>query len=1025
MKVPSDMPRPPGRRGKARTKVRDSRRGRAALIVAAVALFVLITSLRGIAGFFTDYLWFDSLGQASVFRGVLGAKLALAAIFTGLFFVLLWTNLWIADRLAPKFRPSGPEEELVEKYHELVGHRAGLVRIGVSLVLALIVGVGVSSQWNEWLLFINRVDFNVDDPLFHRDVGFYVFQLPFLSFVASWLFAALVIVLIVSTVAHYLNGGVRVQTPFQRVTPQVKAHLSVLLALLALVKTGDYVLQQFTLTTSTRGTVDGALYTDVNVELPAIRLLMLISVLAFALFIANIWRRGWVLPVLAVGLWGLVTVVAGGLLPALVQKFRVEPAESSREREYIDDNIAATRQAMNIEPVEQVEFAPDGEVAQLDVNDLAANADTINDIRLWDPSPEVLRQTYRTLQEFRSFYEISDVDVDRYEIDGELTQVMVAARELDTSGVRQGSWEARHLAFTHGYGLVMSPSNVRNSEGEPVFVIGNVPVQNRTGIDLDEPAIYVGEQQGGYVIVDTKREEIDFQDEDNESRFRKYEGEDGVRIGSWLRRAAFALRFGDFNPLFSANLQASSKILFIRDVTDRLETLAPFLAFDADPYPVVVDGRVKWVVDAYATTDRYPYAQRAVTDTVPNASGLRGRSFNYVRNSVKATVDAYDGTVDLYIVDDSDPIAAAYSKAFPSLFTDDDPPDELEAHFRYPEDLFRVQTNMWGRYHQTNPDDFYNNSDTWVVARAPGTERVATGAAGGTTPTSTSTAAGQAVTSGDLNRVDPVYLLMRLPGDEEESFLIMRPFVPAPRQDREPQQLTGFMVARSDPGQYGRLQVFGMPNPLPNSGPGIIADRMSSNPDVAELQTLLGIRGGGSELLFGHLLMVPLESSLLYVRPVYVQGESEGSFPLLRKIIVEHQGDVAVGDTLREALASLFGAAIPAVIEGDVVAAGGVRPEGGTEEVPADGGEPVPTEPASAAELLAEAEQLFTEAEAALAAGDLGEYQTKIEQARDKIAEAATLLEGSASRDGTAAGSGSGDQTATTTTTQPTTGTTT
>jgi len=409
-------------------------RGRTILIVAVVGLFVLIVSLRGIAGFYTDYLWFDSLHLGSVWRGVLGAKIALAVIFTALFFALCWTNLLIADRIAPAFRPAGPEEDFLERYHDLVGTRAGLVRFSVAGLFAIIAGASMSGRWNDWILFTHKVGFGQKDATFHTDIGFYVFQLPFLTAVVSWVFSALLVVTIVTTVAHYLNGGIRVQGALERVTPQVKAHLSVLLGVLALVKAGQYWLQRYELTFSTRGTVDGATYTDVNVQLKAIYLLMLISLFAFGLFIANIWRRGWVLPALAVGLWVFVALLAGEVVPAFVQRFRVQPSESSKEAPYIRHNIDATRRALNLGGVDVKPFNFDGKI---NAAALARNADTIRNIRLWDPA--VMQTSYQKLQGIRSFYEINDVDVDRYPLEGKTTQVMLAARDLNRSGVPQDS----------------------------------------------------------------------------------------------------------------------------------------------------------------------------------------------------------------------------------------------------------------------------------------------------------------------------------------------------------------------------------------------------------------------------------------------------------------------------------------------------------------------------------------------------------------------------------------------------------
>src|SRR3954447_17055801 len=413
MRMPADLPR--RRRG-----FNVGSRGRVTLVVLAIALFVFLTSLRGIAGFYTDLLWFDSLGFRSIFTGVLGAKITLTLIFSAVFFVLLWVNLFIGDRLAPRFRPTGPEEEVLERYHDLIGNRTGVVRLVISLLFGVIAGLGVAGRWHDWILFRHAQDFGVVDPQFKRDVGFYVFRLPFLTFVTDWLFASLVIILLITAVAHYVNGGIRVQGSAQRVTPQVKAHLSVLLGLLAIVKAAGYYLQRFELNFSNRGAVDGATYTDVKAQLPALNLLIIISIAAVALFIINIWRRGWVLPVLAVGLWAFVAIIAGEAVPQFVQRFQVEPAESSKEAKYIANNIKASRQSYNLE-VDDKEFDFKGD---LTAAQLRENAGTVRNIRLWDP--DLMRDSFAKLQGIRSFYAVNDVDIDRYGLDGDTTQVMLS-----------------------------------------------------------------------------------------------------------------------------------------------------------------------------------------------------------------------------------------------------------------------------------------------------------------------------------------------------------------------------------------------------------------------------------------------------------------------------------------------------------------------------------------------------------------------------------------------------------------------
>ncbi len=973
MRPPSDMPPP----RPVVERLPGSNRGRTLAIIVAIALFVLITSLRGIAGFYTDYLWFDSLGFDGVWSGVLGAKVSLAAIFVATFFLVCWVNLYIADRLAPSFPPAGPEQEVFDRFREAIGDRTGLFRVAVAFLLALVAGVGMSQEWRSWLLFVNGGDWGTSDAQFGTDLGFYVFKLPFLSSVADWAFASVLIILVVTVAAHFANGGIRVQPTGPgmvgpRVTSQVKAHISVLLGVLALIRAGGYYLERFQLTTSTRGVVDGATYTDVNAQLPVLNLLVLISVASFLLFIVNIWRRGWVLPVLGVGLWGLVAVVAGGIYPQVIQRFQVSPNELSKESTYIDRNIEATRQAIGLADVSTVGFDLNRDESKVDLTD---DIETLQNIRLWDPSPTVLGQTFARLEALLPYYRLNDVDVDRYVIDGDVRQVVLSARDLNTSGVPSSSWEARHVIYTHGYGIVLAPGTTKTPEGRPDFALQQVPVQANTDLELARPQMYFGENLGGYVISGADRAELDFQIGDETETIR-YDGADGVGIGSLFRKMVFALRFGDYNPLISGLLTSESQIHYIRDVRERVETIAPFLEFDADPYPVIDDdGTVVWIIDAYTTTDRYPYAQRSVNSGLPGASGLNGR-FNYVRNSVKAVVDAYDGTVTLYVIDDTDPIVNAWRKAFPELFTDfDQMPEDLVAHLRYPEDLFRVQTNMWGAYHVTDASTFYNNNDAWNVALDPATS-------GAGPATQTTNAAGQPIGPVIGARIDPYYLLTQLPGESEAEFVMLRSFVPFGNDDN--QQLTAFMVARSDPDHYGELVSYGMPRQNRPDGPAIVADAIQSDPTVSEQQTLLG--GGGSAVKFGNLIVVPIDNSLVYVRPFYVESD-QVRIPELKKVIAFFESDVAISDTLEGALSQLFDE-VPDLDE--VV----IEP-GGEPTDPSPGGEPsepTGTTDEQAARLLEQAEALFQEARAALAAGDLGTYQDKTEAAEKKVSEALAIL---------------------------------
>ncbi len=898
---------------------------------------------------------------------MLGAKIALAVIFTGLFFVLCWINLWIADRIAPRFRPAGPEEEFVERYQELIGRRTGLVRIIVSLLFGLIAGVGTSSQWKDWILFTNRVDFGVSDPLFHTDVGFYVFTLPFLRFLVNWMFAAVLIVIIITAVAHYLNGGIRVQTPGQRVTPQVKAHLSVLLAALALLKGAAYWLQRYELTYSSRGFVNGAGYTDTKAQLPAINLLILISFGAAVLLIVNIRRRGWVLPVIAVGLWAFVAVIAGAAYPAFIQRFQVEPAESTKELPYIARNIEATRASLGLDTVSTEDFPLTQDVTAAD---LKVDDPTLQNVRLLDPN--IVLPTFQRVQGIRSFYQFNDLDVDRYTVDGATEQVVLGVRELNSSDLPQDTWEGRHLAYTHGYALAAASATNVTVDGRPDFVVKDLPP---TGdLPVNQAAVYFGENLSAYVVVDTDRDEVDYVKEDGTTQTTRYSGDGGVSMGSFFRRAAFALRFGDINPLISNFITGESKILYLRDVSERVRLLAPFLDFDADPYPVVVDGKLLWVIDGYTTTDQFPYAQRAVTGQLPEGSDL-GHRFNYIRNSVKAVVDAYDGTVTFYVVDPTDPLIRAYQKAFPELFTDESEMTEtLRAHLRYPEDLFRVQTTMWARYHIEDSAEFYSQSDAWNVAQDPGT------VAGIVNTTQTTDAQGR-VGPGAEQRIDPYYLLMQLPGEQDLSYVLLRPFVPFSENDSR-KELVAFMTASSDPDDYGELKVFVMPrNRLPD-GPALVAANIASEEEISAELTLLDQQG--SQVRQGNLLLVPVGESLLYVRPLYTQAAGATAVPELKKVIVTFNGNSYMRDTLPEALIAAFGEAPP------------VEPtpgDGGTETPPDDGGDDggttTPPVTGSVADLLAQADEKFDEAERALRDGDLAAYQLAIDEARDLVAQAA------------------------------------
>ena len=978
----------PGRPGRPR-RPRGLTRFRLIIAIVVAAGFILLLSVRGLAGFWTDYLWFDSLGYASVWWKVLWAKIGLGLLFTAIFFVLLWVNLFIAERLAGRAAPAGPPEDIAARWRQMSGRRRGLIRIAVALILAFMVGAGVSGQWESWLFFVNATDFGLEDPQFGRDIGFYVFRLPFFNFLVSWAFAAILVTFIFTAIWHYLNGSIRVQAPAgNRVTPQVKAHLSLLLGLLALIKAVGYYFDRFELTLSTRGFVDGATYTDVNAQLPVLQLLMVISAFSFVLLVVNIWRRGFTYPVIAVALWAVVAGLAGAAYPAIIQRFQVEPSESTREAPYIERNIEMTRIALGLDNVTQSEFQYEPE---LTAEDIENNFDTVRNVRLLDPA--VMQDTFQQTQGIKSFYDFRDIDVDRYEIDGQVTQIVLAARELRPTELPTDTWETEHVAYTHGYGVAAAPANGVDANGRPAYVMGDIPGVTEPGAEvlaLDEPGLYVGEGLAGYAIVGAQRAEVDFQDDDDRTETTRYDGEDGVGIGGIFRRLAFAVRFAEPNLLVSGEIQGDSRILYNRDIKERVNLLAPFLSFDNDPYPVVIDGQVKWVLDAYTTTTQFPYAQRTNPRAASLGSDLR-QTVNYVRNSVKAVVDAHDGTVTFYVVDEDDPIVQSYIKQFPDLFAAGPPPMELRQHFRYPEDLFRVQTDAWGRYRLSDPSEFYDAAGAWAVAQDPGDSIGQT-----TIETVRDETTGQVIATVEA-RISPQYLLFRLPGDDDASFVIFRPFVPFSEDDSR-KNLEGFMVVHNDPDRYGQIQVFEIRSDQPIDGPALFNSNIQTEEEISERLTLLN--QNGSVVRPGNLLLIPVENSLLYVRPLFIAATGPTAVPELQLVIAGIGSNVVISETFEGALEKAIGASID-------IGNGTVRlpdaapdpPEETEDEPAAAAPDDEPAEPDTAPEtdnvgdLLERAARAFERADAALREGDLAAYQEAVDEAERLIARAARILE--------------------------------
>jgi hypothetical protein len=768
----------------------------------------------------------------------------------------------------------------------------------------------------------------------------------------GWLFSSLVWVTLLTAGAHYVWGGIRPQAQGfgEKVSPQVKAHLSVLLGLIMLTKAWGYYLGQFDLLTSTRGVVVGASYTDVNAQLPALRILVIIAIACAILFLVNIRLRGWALPVIAVGLLALVSIIAGAAYPAFVQRFRVTPQEFQREQPFIEDNIEATRRAFELDGITSTS-RPVGEAVTSE--DAQANDATISNIRLW--RPDVLRDNYISLQRFRSYYEFNDVDVDRYVVDGQRRVLMVSTREVSQDGISEGgkTWQNVHLVYTHGFGAVASQVNAATTEGQAVFTLRDIPPVGAPALEGNGQRVYYGEGAPGdaaFVVVNTGTEELDYQGtatDDQAQETFSYDGDGGIPVGGLFQRALFAWRFRDVNLLISDLIQGDSRIMIYRDIIARVPKAAPFLRLDGDPYSAVVDGRLVWIWDAYTTTDQYPYSDFVELSEVASPSAQEqapslGGDVNYLRNSVKAVVDAYDGSIRYYVADPSDPIIQAWDLAFPTMFTDiDEASPDLLAHFRYPENLFQIQAFQYTNYHVTDPNVFYGGQDFWALPVDP------------------------TIPGSDQARMRPYYVLMRLPGEAEETFVLILPFTPLERQN-----MVAWLAAKSDPGpEYGDIVSFEFPSGVNVDGPTQVFSRINQDARFSAERTLLG--QGGSSIVFGDFLVIPLQDSLLYVQPVYVESNQPNAIPELKRVVVANGPTIGIGSSLRAALTDSLGEAVP------------------------DGGEQPPpqgTEEQQIQALLDQAAQHFVAADAALRAGDLATYQSEIAAAQDATTQAQELI---------------------------------
>lgn len=898
-----------------------------------LVMLLLVLAVTG-ARMYTDWLWFQSLGFQRIFMTIIISDIGLRVAVGLVFFVLLFLNLMLtrgpllkASQKAAVLREDDVLTIQNSPWSQFLTPRLLLVVFtALSLIMAFLFSFTVAGDWVTLQKFLHPTAFGIIDPVFKQDVGFYVFKLPFYMFlykVAIWVI--LVIAFWVSAVYLLVNAT---QGNPGRLLQNISAryHLSFLAALFFGLKALGYQLDQYALLFTHHGAVWGPGYTATHATMVAYKVLIVIAIVCALAILVNIFLRRFRLIIYSIGVLLVASVLLGGIYPAMVQKFGVTPNEINIERPYLERNIQFTRMAYDLDDIEKRSF-PAGRL--LSAEDIRANQDTIGNVRLWDWEP--LKQTYSQLQEMRLYYEFKNIGVDRYTVDGRYRQVMVAARELNQErlSAQAKTWVNQRLNYTHGYGIAMSPVNETSGEGLPAFFLKDIPPVGPTDLKVSRPEIYYGEGTDQYVIVNTKSQEFDYPKGDDNA-FSTYEGDGGVKIANFLRRVMFAFSLGDYKLLLSSDVDNNSRVLYYRNIKQRVPKIAPFLQYDGDPYVVLSEGKLYWMWDAYTTTDKFPYSEPY------------NKVNNYIRNAVKVVVDAYTGTVSFYISDPSDPLVLTYSKIFPGMFQSMDAmPADLRLHVRYPVDLFKVQANMYTTYHMEDPQVFYNKEDKWNVA----TEFF----------------------SKEEKPMEPYYTIIKLPGENKPEFVLILPFTPQNKMN-----MIAWMAARSDGKDYGKLLSYGFPKQELVYGPMQVEARINQDATISQQISLWDQRG--SKVIRGNLLAFPIKDALLYVEPLYLQAE-QSKMPELRRVIVAHGDRVVMEPTLEIALGKIFGS--------DTGAKPPVKqPEPGEQPQPLVG----------VAELAKRANQLYDEAQSKLKAGDwsgYGETLTKLKQTLSELADKA------------------------------------
>ncbi len=926
-------------------------------LASAVGAFTLFAIF---AGFYSDWQWFKVLGQTDVYSKQLILKVILFFAVGTIAGFTLWLSATLAYRVRPMQVPQTPADFALARYREALDSFRKVIFLAAPVVFGALVGISAAGQWKTFLLWQNSQPFNQVDQHFGKDISFFVFELPFLRTVLGFAFTILIASMVINFVIHYLYGGLRPAA--SHATNHARKHLMIFLGLLALLKAAAYYLDRFALAVKSDSLITGLKYTDVHALVPAKNILIYIAIGTGILFFVSLIRPGWSLPFISFAVMLGSSIIIGGIYPAFVQQFQVKPSELAREEPYIKRNLEATKVAYGLENVQITDYQAIDNPNQAVLTEDAA---TLSNIRLLDPT--LLSPTYRNLQQIRGFYAFADsLDIDRYLIDEVKRGTVIAVREVNLDGIpdSQRNWFNDRMVFTHGYGVVAAYENVSNADGSPKFFESNVPPSG--SLQIDEPRIYFGEQSPTYSIVgsgDGQNRELDYPDDKsaNGQTNNTYDGTGGVEMGSLFQRAIFAVNYQDPNILLSNQISSESEILYGRNPKDRVQKVAPWLKLDGDPYPAVIDGKIQWILDGYTTSNDYPYSARismrdATADSVnAQAASLTISSGNitYIRNAVKATVDAYDGTVHIYAWDESDPILKAWMASFPGVVESKASiPAGVLDHIRYPEDMFKVQRDILARYHVSDAQAFYSGQDFWIVPDDP------------TKPTI-------------KQAQPPYYLSLKMPGQSEAAFQLTSAYAPAKRQT-----LAAFMAVNSDHGSdYGTIRVLQLPRNTTIPGPTQVQNNFESDPEVSTKLSLL--RQGGSEVELGNLLSLPVGGGLLYFEPVYVRASQGDGYPLLRKVLVSFGSKVAFEDDLATALSKVF--------------------SGQTVSTPTDENGTGTTTPNSQtpaqvlAKAIEDANRALEEGQAALAQGDFAAYglaQEKLADALRRVTDASSSFTG-------------------------------